>query len=293
MTIQWYPGHMAKALRLVSERLKNVDLVLEIRDARIPYSSSNPKVAELCKNKPRMIILNKANMADVKVTNQWIEYYQNQGLTALPVDLITGFNVDKIVPYAKAALKEVFMKEREKGLKERPIKALIIGIPNVGKSTLINTLAKRKVAQTGDRPGVTKAEQWINVNEQMMLLDTPGVLWPKFENQMIGLRLAVTGAIKDEILNLDEVAIFALDYIKTHYPNQLQERFKLSEIPDDHIELMDAIGRARGCLLPGNRINYDKVIHLILHEIRNQLLGRISFETPDDLLEYVLNDEEN
>jgi len=201
----------------------------------------------------------------------------------LAIDAITTYQMDQIIPYAKEILSEKIKKEKEKGLKEHPIKAMIIGIPNVGKSTLINTLAKRKVAQTGDRPGITKNLQWINVKNEMMLLDTPGVLWPKFENQLVGLRLAVTGAIKDNILPLDDVAMFALDFLKTNYPEQLLERYNLDELSDDNVQIMEKIGRNRGCLLPGNKINYDKVIDIILYEIRNEMLGKVTLEGPNDI----------
>lgn len=283
MVIQWFPGHMSKALRQVEEKLKYVDIILELRDCRIPNSSKNPKIESIIKNKPRLILLNKANMADRKKTNEWISHYKEKQIMALAIDSISSYHMDQIIPYAKEVLKEQLKKEREKGLKERPVKAMIIGIPNVGKSTLINTLAKRKVAQTGDRPGVTKNLQWINVKNEMMLLDTPGVLWPKFEDQTVGLRLAVTGAIKDKILPLDDVAIYALDFLKTNYPLQLKERYKLDELSDNNIETMEKIGRNRGCLLPGNRVNYDKVIDLILYEIRNEMLGKLTLEVPSDI----------
>ncbi len=283
MTIQWFPGHMSKALRQVEEKLKYVDIVLELRDCRIPYSSSNPKIESIIKNKPRLIILNKGNMADRRKTNEWISYYKDKNIVCLAIDSITNYNVDQIIPYANEILKPVMQKEKEKGLKERPIKAMIIGIPNVGKSTLINTLAKKRVAQTGDKPGVTKNLQWINVKNEMMLLDTPGVLWPKFEDQLVGSRLAVTGAIKDNILPLDDVAVYALDFLKMNYPEQLKERYKLKELSDSNIEIMEMIGRNRGCLLPGNKINYDKVIDILLYEIRNEMLGKLTFEIPGDI----------
>ncbi len=282
MTIQWFPGHMSKALRQVEENLKFVDIVLELRDCRIPYASSNPKVDTIIKKKPRLILLNKANMADKKKTNEWITYYKKQNIIALEIDAIIGLNIDEIIPTSKVILKEQLQKEKERGLKNRQIRAMIIGIPNVGKSTLINTLAKRKVAQIGDRPGVTKNLQWINVKDEMLLLDTPGVLWPKFEDQTVGLKLAVTGAIKDNILPLDDVAIYALDFLKKYYPNNLKERYKLDELNEDNLDIMDKIGRNRGCLLPGNRVNYDKVIDLILYEIRNELLGKLTFESPNN-----------
>lgn len=285
MQIQWFPGHMAKAIRLVKERLKYVDIVFELRDARIPYSSSNPEVDGIIQQKPRLILLNKAGKADSVKTESWVQYYKAKGIDALPVDCIDGTNINRIVHYAKTILKDKFEKERKKGLKERPIRALIIGIPNVGKSTLINILAKRKATKTGDRPGVTKAQQWINVHGGLMLLDTPGVLWPKFEDKTIGLHLAVTGAIKDEILPLDDVAIFALRFLSEHYPEELKARYKLDDLNVEPLILMEQIGRNRGCLLPGNRINYDKVIDILLHEIRNDRIGRITWETPNDFLE--------
>lgn len=283
MTIQWFPGHMSKALRQVEEKLKYVDIVLELRDARIPYSSSNPKISKIIKKKPRLILLTKADLAESNFTKEWISYYKENGITALSIDAISNYQINKIVPTAKLILKDLFEKEKAKGLKARPIKAMIIGIPNVGKSTLINTLVKKKVAQTGDRPGVTKSLQWINIKDEMMLLDTPGVLWPKFEDQKVGLKLAVTGAIKDNILPLDDVVIFALEYLRKHYPYRLRDRYQLEEISDNNIELMEDIGRKRGALLPGNKVNFDKVFDIILYEIRNMLLGRLTFEVPNDI----------
>ncbi|MDF2699525.1 MAG: ribosome biosis GTPase YlqF [Haloplasmataceae bacterium] len=285
MTVQWFPGHMAKALRQVDEKLKFVDIVLELRDCRIPYSSSNPKVDTIINKKPRLIILNKADMADPRKTQEWIAYYKAQNLEAIAIDAVTNFNMNQITIKSKEILKDVFLKEQQKGLKERPIKAMIIGIPNVGKSTLINSLAKRKAAQTGDKPGVTKNLQWINVRDEMMLLDTPGVLWPKFEDQKVGLRLAVTGAIKDNILNLDEIALYAVDFLKQNYPEGFKERYKLSDLPEDNTEILDMIGKNRGCLVSGGRINYDKVYDIILFEIRNDKLGRLTFELPQDITE--------
>lgn len=283
MTIQWFPGHMSKALTQVQEHIKYVDIILELRDARIPYSSSNPKIDEIIKNKKRLILLNKANMAEDHKTNDWINYYEKKDIKVLAIDCVTNYQIDKIVPYAKMVLKDKLDKEKAKGLKPRPIKAMIIGIPNVGKSTLINTLAKRKVAQTGDRPAVTQNLQWINVKDELLLLDTPGVLWPKFDDQEIGLKLAVTGAIKDTILPLDDVVIYALDFLKINYPDRLKERYQLDELSDNNIEILNDIGKKRGCFLPGNKINYDKVIDIILYEIRNVMLGKLTLETPNDI----------
>lgn len=283
MTIQWFPGHMAKALRLIQERLKYVDIVFELRDARIPYSSSNPEVDRIIQNKYRLILLNKAGKADPEKTEEWIKYYKERGIQALPIDCVNGTNMNRIVPSAKEVLKDKFERERKKGLKKRPLRALILGIPNVGKSTLINMLAKRKATKTGDRPGVTKVQQWINVENEMMLLDTPGVLWPKFEDQAVGYRLAVTGAIKDEILPLHDVAIFALRFLRENYPEELKLRYKLEHLDSDPATIIERIGRNRGCLLPGNRIDYDKVIDILLYDIRTDRLGRITWERPSDI----------
>lgn len=289
MSIQYFPGHMSKALRQVKEKLKYVDIVLELRDARIPNSSSNPKIEAIIKNKPRLILLTKANMAEMEKTEMWINYFQEKNITALAIDSITNFQIDKISQTARFILKDLFAREKQMGLKERPFKAMIIGIPNVGKSTLINKLANRKATKTGDKPGVTKHLQWINVKDEMFLLDTPGVLWPKFEDKNVAYKLAVTGAIKDEILPLDEVALFALDFLKKHYPKRLLERYKLDELNENNVELMEIIGRKRGCLLPGNKVNYDKVIDIILYEIRNDMLGKLTFELPG---ETILNENE-
>jgi ribosome biogenesis GTPase A len=208
MTIQWFPGHMAKAKREVQEKLKLIDIVFELLDARIPLSSRNPMIDEILANKPRIILLNKADMADEAVTKQWIAFFEQQGVRALAIDSQAGTGVKQIVAAAKDMLKDKFAKMAAKGIKNpRPMRALIVGIPNVGKSTLINRLAGKHIAKTGDKPGVTKAQQWIKVGKEMELLDTPGILWPKFEDEEVGLKLATTGAIKDAILNLQDVAV--------------------------------------------------------------------------------------
>nr|WP_008826396.1 ribosome biogenesis GTPase YlqF [Haloplasma contractile] len=285
MTIQWFPGHMAKARRQVEEKLKLVDIIYELRDARIPYSSSNPMMGDIIKNKPRLILLNKAKMADEDKTEEWINYYKDNGIIALDIDSISGYNMPKIIKKSREVLKDQLEKQQQKGLKQQNIKAMIIGIPNVGKSTFINTLAKRKVARTGDRPGVTKAQQWITVGNGLQLLDTPGILWPKFEEQKVGFKLAITGAIKDQILHLDDITIYALDFLKKNHPERLKERFKLESLPNDHIELLDRIGKKRGCLMSGGVVDYDKVFDIVLYELRNERLGRLTFELPTDIVE--------
>ncbi|WP_420768312.1 ribosome biogenesis GTPase YlqF [Parageobacillus thermoglucosidasius] len=281
MTIQWFPGHMAKAKREVQEKLKLIDIVFELLDARIPMASRNPMINEILGNKPRIVLLNKADMADEAATQQWIAYFQQQQLRALAIDAQTGTGIKQIVAVSKEMLKDKFAKMAAKGIKNpRPMRALIVGIPNVGKSTLINRLAGRNIAKTGDKPGITKAQQWIKVGKEMELLDTPGILWPKFEEEEVGLKLATTGAIKDTILNLQDVAVYALNFLKRHYPERLKERYSLGDIPEEIAELFAAIGRRRGCLVSGGAVDYDKVAEIVLHDIRTERLGRISFETP-------------
>jgi ribosome biogenesis GTPase A len=281
MTIQWFPGHMAKAKREVQEKLKLIDIVFELLDARIPLSSRNPMIHEILGNKPRIVLLNKADMADETVTEQWIAYFERQQLHALAIDAQTGTGIRQIVSAAKEMLKDKFAKMAAKGIKNpRPMRALIVGIPNVGKSTLINRLAGKNIAKTGDKPGVTKAQQWIKVGKEMELLDTPGILWPKFEDEEVGLKLAATGAIKDTILNLQDVAVYALNFLKEHYPERLKERYSLDDIPEEMVALFDAIGKRRGCLVSGGAVDYDKVAEIVLHDIRTEKLGRISFESP-------------
>jgi ribosome biogenesis GTPase A len=281
MTIQWFPGHMAKAKREVQEKLKLIDIVFELLDARIPMSSRNPMINEILGNKPRIVLLNKADMADEAITQQWIAYFQQQQLRALAIDAQTGTGIKQIVAASKEMLKDKFAKMAAKGIKHpRPMRALIVGIPNVGKSTLINRLAGRNIAKTGDKPGVTKAQQWIKVGKEMELLDTPGILWPKFEDEEVGLKLATTGAIKDTILNLQDVAVYALNFLKQHYPERLKERYSLDDIPEEIVALFDAIGKRRGCLVSGGAVDYDKVSEIVLHDIRTEKLGRLSFETP-------------
>ena len=281
MTIQWFPGHMAKAKREVQEKLKLIDIVFELLDARIPMSSRNPMINEILGNKPRIVLLNKADMADEAITQQWIAYFQQQKLRALAIDAQSGSVIKHIVAASKEMLKDKFAKLAANGIKNpRPMRALIVGIPNVGKSTLINRLAGRNIAKTGDKPGVTKAQQWIKVGKEMELLDTPGILWPKFEDEEVGLKLATTGAIKDTILNLQDVAVYALHFLKQHYPERLKERYSLDDIPEEIVALFDAIGKRRGCLVSGGAVDYDKVSEIVLHDIRTEKLGIISFETP-------------
>ena len=285
VTIQWFPGHMTKARRQIQEKLKLIDLVIELIDARLPLSSRNPMIDEILQGKPRMIVMNKADLADPAVSQEWIAYFKEQGHTALQVDAQTGTGIKDIPVQAKLLLKEKIDRQLAKGINPRAIRALIVGIPNVGKSTLINRMAGRSIAATGDRPGVTKAQQWIKIGE-IELLDTPGILWPKFEDQNVGYRLAVTGAIKEEILNVEEVAFFGVKYLVQYYWDTMAERYGLTEKPQDIenpneiVEVMEAVGRKRGCIVSGGQVDLEKASLVILRDLRAGKLGRLTLEAP-------------
>ncbi|MEQ2464176.1 ribosome biogenesis GTPase YlqF [Niallia sp. JL1B1071] len=283
MTIQWFPGHMAKARRQVTEKLKLVDIIFELVDARIPQSSRNPMIDEIIQHKPRIVLLNKADMADKERTKEWINYFKNQGIQALAINSHAGVGMKEITALAKVVLAEKFDRMKAKGIRPRAIRAMIVGIPNAGKSTLINRLAKKNIAKTGNTPGVTKAQQWIKVGKELELLDTPGILWPKFEDQEVGLKLALTGAIKDTILNLQDIAIFGLRFLEKEYPERLKERYNLDAIPEDTVELFDRIGTFRGALSGGGMIDYDKVTELIIRDIRSEKFGPLTFEKTEDI----------
>ena len=279
MAIQWYPGHMAKAKREVSEQLKKVDVVFELVDARIPYSSRNPMIDEVIKQKPRVVILNKKDMTNLKELEKWEQYFEEKGYYPVAVDAKHGKNLKDVEKAAIQATKEKFDREKAKGLRPRAIRAMIVGIPNVGKSTLINKLANRSIAQTGNKPGVTKQQQWIKVGTSLQLLDTPGILWAKFEDEEVGKKLSLTGAIKDSIVHLDEVAIYGLQFmiekdlegLKKHYNIDVDEEAGI-------LEWFDAIGRRRGLLQKGNEVDYEAVIELIIYEIRNAKIGTYCFD---------------
>lgn len=290
MTIQWFPGHMAKARREVTEKLKLVDIIFELVDARVPYSSRNPMIDEIIQHKPRIVLLNKADMADKAVTKEWIQYFNEQGIKALAINSQAGIGMKEIVSLAREQLKEKFDKMISRGIKPRAIRAMIVGIPNAGKSTLINRLAKKNIAKTGNTPGVTKAQQWIKVGKELELLDTPGILWPKFEDQEVGYKLAATGAIKDTILNLQDIAVYTLRFLEKSYPERLKERFKIESFPEDLVELFNQIGTARGCLMGGGEVDYDKVAELVIREVRTEKLGPLTFEKPEELLKKAENE---
>lgn len=290
MTIQWFPGHMTRARRQIQEKLKLIDVAIELLDARLPMSSRNPMIGDILQNKPRLILLNKADLADPDMNARWLQAFRGEGHAVLPIDAATGTNVAQIPGEARKLLEEKIQRQIAKGMKPRPVRALIVGIPNVGKSTLINKLAGRSVAATGDRPGVTKGQQWIKVGSEMELLDTPGILWPKFEDQEVGYRLAATGAIKDEILNVEDIAFYAIKHLADQYRDRLNERYSLDippqggQEPDDIVEIMEAIGRKRGCLMAGGSVNLEKASSLILRDLRGGKLGRITLEEPYSFL---------
>ncbi|MCY9518034.1 ribosome biogenesis GTPase YlqF [Paenibacillus apiarius] len=286
MSIQWFPGHMTKARRQIQEKLKLIDVAIELLDARLPMSSRNPMINDILLNKPRLIVMNKSDLADPDMNARWLKSFRGEGHAAIAVDASTGSNVSQIPAEARKLLQEKIQRQIAKGMKPRPVRALIVGIPNVGKSTLINKLAGRTVAATGDRPGVTKGQQWIRVGTEMELLDTPGILWPKFEDQEVGYRLAATGAIREEILNVEDIAFYALKYLSSHYWERLAERYGLeqrpadTDNPDEILSIMEDIGRKRGCLMGGGRIDLEKASGVILRELRAGKMGRITLEEP-------------
>ncbi|SEN14114.1 ribosome biogenesis GTPase YlqF [Lihuaxuella thermophila] len=283
MSIQWFPGHMAKARRQVEEKIKLVDVVFELLDARLPLSSRNPMIHDLVKHKPRLLLLTKCDLADERGNQRWIDYFRSQGNAVLPIDAQTGKGVGQIQPAAETLLQPLFAAREKKGIRSRKVRAMVLGIPNVGKSSLINRLAKRSATVTGDRPGVTKAQQWIRIGQTLELLDTPGILWPKFDDPQVGMRLAASGAIKEEILPLEEVALYAVGYLSERYPELLAERYKLKDLSGfEGAELMAEIGKKRGCLQKGGEINFEKTAEIILNDLRSGRIGRVTLELPED-----------
>ncbi|WP_040572225.1 ribosome biogenesis GTPase YlqF [Shewanella benthica] len=275
MAIQWYPGHMHKARKEIEEVMPQIDLVIEVLDARIPYSSENPVISTLRGDKPCIKLLNKSDLADPEVTQRWIEYLEReQGVKAMAITTLQASQVKKIPDLCRK-----FVPNRDK--LEKDIRTMIMGIPNVGKSTIINTLAGRMIAKTGNEPAVTKVQQRINLRNGIVLSDTPGILWPKVDNEKSSYRLAITGAIKDTAMEYEDVAMFAAEYFLKAYPEAIAERYKLTELPDTDIELLEAIGRKRGALRPGGRIDLHKVSELVLHEFRSGKIGQLSLETPE------------
>ncbi len=278
--VQWFPGHMTKARRLIEENLKLVDIVVELLDARIPVSSSNPMIDGLIGSKPRVIVLNKADLSDPNITKDWLKFYKRMGINALAIDSVKGRNIKELINNIAVLTKKQTTKFSAQGAKPRNARAMIVGIPNVGKSSLINRLAGSAAAKTENRPGVTRAKQWIKIGKNIDLLDMPGLLWPKFDDPAVGLNLAFTGAVNDDIYDKEKAALLLLEFLKKHYPRLLEVRFKLTEFPNEIEELFEMIGRKRGCIVKGGNIDSDKTVTAIFTDFRSGRIGNISLEAP-------------
>lgn len=281
MHFQWYPGHMTKAKRMMQEDIKLIDLVIELVDARIPMSSRNPDIDELGKNKARLILLNKSDLAEDKQNDAWATYFKEKGYSVVKVNSKKGGGIKSIQGVIQEACKEKIERDRKRGILNRPVRAMVVGIPNVGKSTFINALAGKACAKTGNKPGVTKGKQWIRLNKNVELLDTPGILWPKFEDQTVGLRLAFIGSIKDEILNTEELAAEMIQFMKKYYRGVLAEKYAIIE-SDDPYQCLADIAKSRHCLLRGNELDMAKAAILLVDDFRSGRLGRITLEFPED-----------
>lgn len=277
MHFQWYPGHMTKARRMMQENIKLIDLIIELVDARVPLSSRNPDIDELGKNKARLILLNKADLAEDRRNDEWMEYFKKQGYSVVKVNSKKGGGIKSIQSVIQEACKEKMERDRKRGILNRPVRAMVVGIPNVGKSTFINALAGKACAKTGNKPGVTKGKQWIRLNKNVELLDTPGILWPKFEDQEVGIRLAFVGSIKDDILNMEELALKLIDYLKERYTGLLEKRYGISEA-GNAVEILGDIAKARGCLKKGEELDYTKASGLLFDDFRGGKIGRITLE---------------
>lgn len=277
MNYQWYPGHMTKAKRMMQEDMKLIDLVIELVDARVPFSSRNPDIDELGKNKARLVLMNKSDLADERVNEKWMEYFQKQGYHVLKVNSKSGEGLRAIDQTVQEACREKIERDRKRGIKNRPVRAMVVGIPNVGKSTFINSYAKKACAKTGNRPGVTKGKQWIRLNKNLELLDTPGILWPKFEDQQVGLNLALIGSMNDEVLNTEELSLKLIEFLTANYPETLKERYGCTE-ENAPVTVLQEVAKARGCLRKGQELDYAKASGILLDEFRNGKLGRISLE---------------
>jgi ribosome biogenesis GTPase A len=280
MNYQWYPGHMTKAKRQMQEDIKLIDLVIELADARIPASSRNPDIDELGKNKYRLILLNKADLADSKRTEEWSAHFREKGYAVVALDSRKTGGMKQITDVIMEACREKIERDRKRGIKNRPVRAMVVGIPNVGKSTFINSYAGKACAKTGNKPGVTKGKQWIRLSKEVELLDTPGILWPKFEDQQVGLRLALVGSIKDEILNVDELAISLITLLRTDYPGMLAGRYQVDESLSP-VEILYGIAQNRNCIGKGNELDYSRAASILIEEFRGGAIGRITLESPE------------
>lgn len=281
MHFQWYPGHMTKAKRMMQENIKLIDLVIELVDARIPVSSRNPDIDELGKNKARLILLNKSDLAEDKWNDAWAQYFKEKGYSVVKVNSKKGGGIKSIQNVIQEACREKIERDRKRGILNRPIRAMVVGIPNVGKSTFINALAGKACAKTGNKPGVTKGKQWIRLNKNVELLDTPGILWPKFEDQTVGLRLALIGSIKDEILQTEELAMELIEFLVKVYPGILARKFEIEE-EESSFACLKKIAESRHCLVKGSELDTDKAARILMDDFRNGRLGKITLEFPGE-----------
>lgn len=280
-TVQWFPGHMAKTRRIIKESLNFVDGVVELVDARIPYSSSNPELDSIIKNKPRIVLLNKCDVAEPNATKLWIDYYKSRGMYAIPVDCKTGNGLNQFIPTAKLALSKVVERNTAKGMAGKPLRLMVVGIPNTGKSSFINRMAGKNRAKVADKAGVTRQQQWFAVGNSIELLDTPGVLWPKFDDSEVGDKLAFTGAVKDEVTDLETLSCRLLESLAKTRPKSIIERYKISDIDDKQgWEILEMIGKKRGFLIKGGEIDYERTAVIVCDEFRGGKLGKITLELP-------------
>ena len=282
MVLQWFPGHMAKTRRLITDSLKLVDVVVELVDARLPLSSRNPEIDRIVGKRPRVLVLNKCDIADSVSNEKWVKYFENLGIATILMDSQSGKGLKNLDNAIDKVLAEKLERERQKGMQRRTIKMMVVGIPNVGKSSFINRLSGRAAAKTGDRPGVTTAKQWIKVAGRYEILDTPGILWPKFEDPEVAKRIAYTGGIKDEIMDIEELSFYLLGFLRNNYPDLLKERFKITEELElfDDYELLELIGKKRGCIVSGGNVDTLRCANLVLDEFRAAKIGKITLETP-------------
>ncbi len=279
MNYQWYPGHMTKAKRMMQEDIKLIDLVIELLDARLPMSSRNPDIDSLANGKSRLILLNKADLADNDLNDRWEEYFNQKGFYVVQINSRNGNGIKAINSIIRQACSEKIERDRRRGIINRPVRAMVVGIPNVGKSTFINSYAGKACAKTGNKPGVTKGKQWIRLNKNVELLDTPGILWPKFEDQSVGMRLAMAGSIRDDILNVDELAYELIKYLYKNYNGMVSGRFQIEE-SEDALETLNRIAVARGCISKGADVDLTKAAAVVLEEFRNGKIGKITLEKP-------------
>ena len=279
MHFQWYPGHMTKAKRMMQENIKLIDLIIELVDARVPLSSRNPDIDELGKNKARLIILNKSDLAEERWNEAWTEYFKKKGFHVVKVNSRKGGGVKSVQSVIQEACKAKIERDRKRGILNRPVRAMVVGIPNVGKSTFINSLAGKAATKTGNKPGVTKGKQWIRLNKQVELLDTPGILWPKFEDQTVGLRLALIGSIKDEVLQTEELAAELIRFLAANYPGVLENKYTITAAQDPYV-MLGRIAESRHCLVRGNELDTEKAAMLLMDDFREGKLGRLTLEYP-------------